>query len=91
MILLGLIISPNAGFKLVNGDLGSDPVATVTLALAGCHFSLKYRHVILPILTTKMIFPLLVSLIDRTTKLYYLAGSDLGWEASCRVLEVSQY
>ena len=82
------ILSPYEAYRLVNGDLGSDPVAAVTLALGGRRFSLHYQNVLLPLVTPQMVFPFLVSLINRTATLYYLAGSDAAWHASGQLIQV---
>lgn len=85
------ILSPHEASKVLDGSLGSDLQAAITLALGGRRFTLQYHNVIMPIITPQMVLPLLVSLTDKTATLYYLGGGDAGLEASTKLIKVSQY
>lgn len=81
-------LSPRYAKQVLDGKLGEDPLAAMTLALGGRRFDLPYEHVIMPIATMRHIFPVAASFIERTIVLYLTDDRKIKYDAGTQLLKV---
>ena len=70
------MISPSYTMKVLVGQWENDPKLAFTLAAGGRRFNIPFQFFVLPMATDRSIFPLFVSIKEKTATLFVLAGLD---------------
>jgi len=83
------MISPSNTMKVLAGEWENDPKWAFTLAAGGRRFNIPFQFFVLPMATDRSIFPLVVSIKEKTATLFVLAGLDQCLEYADQLLQVS--
>ena len=69
------MIAPKECRKILDAQLGGDPVMAITVAVGSRRYNIPYENVLLPIIFDNLLFPLHVSMQHKTATLYILQNS----------------
>lgn len=76
----GLVTSIQ-GQAVLAGELGGDPVQSLTIAVGGRRYDLDYENIILPVMMDGRPIPLHISLQQRSATLYKVEDTELHTES----------